>query len=214
MKTDDLIAALAASAEPVPAGPMAPRKFAAPLGVGVVAAVILMAVWLGFADLKSAAVSGGFWLKLIYAAVLGGLGVVMAARLSRPGAVLSVWLVLSAPVLIIILMAVGFGQLMMAPDADRMDLMRGGSWSVCSRLIVAVATPVYLGLVVALRGLAPTRPALAGAAAGLAAGGIGAAVYALHCPEYAPAFIALWYTAGILASAALGGLVGWRLLRW
>jgi hypothetical protein len=214
MKTDDLIAALAASAEPVAAGPVAPRKLAAPLGAGIVAAVILMAVWLGFADMKLAMVSGGFWLKLVYAAALGGLGLVMAARLARPGAVLSRRLMLGAPVLIAVLIAIGFGQLMMAPAETRMPMMRGGSWSLCPWLIVAVAAPVYLGLVVALRGLAPTRPALAGAAAGLAGRGIGAAVYALHCPEYAPAFIALWYTAGILASAALGGLAGSRLLRW
>ena len=214
MKTDDLIAALAATAEPIPSGSPAPRKFAVPLGLGVFAAIALMAVWLGVADLKLAMVSGGFWLKLVYAAALGALGVVMAARLSRPGAVLSRRLMLSAPILIAILIAVGFSQLMMAPGEARMPLMRGHSWSLCPWLIVAIAAPVYLGLVVALRGLAPTRPALAGAAAGLAAGGIGAAVYALHCPEYAPAFIALWYTAGIAVSMALGGLLGSRLLRW
>ena len=214
MKTEDLIAALSAASEPVPGGPMAPRRFAAPLGVGVVAAVLLMAVWLGFADLRLAMAAGGFWLKLVYALALGGLGLIMAARLSRPGAVLSRRLMLSVPVLVAVLIVVGFAQLVLAPQEARMPMMRGHSWSLCPWLILAIAAPVYLGLVVALRGLAPTRPALAGAAAGLAAGGIGAAVYALHCPEYAPAFIALWYTAGILASTVLGGLIGSRLLRW
>ena len=52
------------------------------------------------------------------------------------------------------------------------------------------------------------------AAAGLAAGAVGALVYTLHCPELEAPFLALWYVLGMLLPAALGAWVGPRLLRW
>jgi hypothetical protein len=85
---------------------------------------------------------------------------------------------------------------------------------VCPWLIAACAAPIFLALVWALRGLAPTRPRLAGAAAGLAASGLGAAVYAVHCAEPGGAFVLIWYSLGILLPTAVGALIGPRLLRW
>lgn len=65
-----------------------------------------------------------------------------------------------------------------------------------------------------LRGLAPTRLRLAGAAAGFAAGSLGALVYSLHCPELAAPFLAIWYLLGMLIPTAIGAWLGPRLLRW
>jgi hypothetical protein len=214
MKTDELIAALSAASEPVSAR-SAPRRRLIPLAlVGAAMAFVLASLWLGLAPMAVAAIQPGFWLKLAYSTALGGLGLVLAARLSRPGAAIDLVLTGSALALVALIVVVGATQLVQAPAQMRMPMMMGHSWSLCPWLIVTVAAPIYLAMALGLRGLAPTRPALAGAAAGLAAGGIGAAVYALHCPEYDPAFIAIWYTAGIVASAVLGGIVGSRLLRW
>ncbi|HUI21148.1 MAG TPA: NrsF family protein, partial [Methylocella sp.] len=58
------------------------------------------------------------------------------------------------------------------------------------------------------------RPALAGAAAGLLAGAIGAAFYATHCPDDSPLFVATWYTLAIAFVTAIGAIAGARLLRW
>jgi len=55
---------------------------------------------------------------------------------------------------------------------------------------------------------------LAGAAAGLFSGALGAFVYALHCPELSPAFIGTWYVLGIAIPTALGALTAPRSLRW
>ena len=66
----------------------------------------------------------------------------------------------------------------------------------------------------AMKGLAPTRLALAGAGAGLLAGALGALVYALHCPELAASFLAVWYVLGIAIPALAGALLGPRVLRW
>jgi hypothetical protein len=65
-----------------------------------------------------------------------------------------------------------------------------------------------------MRGLGPTNLRAAGAIAGLTSGGVGAAVYALHCPESAAPFIVIWYSLGMAAAGALGALLGPRLLRW
>ena len=57
-------------------------------------------------------------------------------------------------------------------------------------------------------------PFQAGAAAGFLAGAIGAALYATHCPDDSPLFVAAWYSLAIGFVAALGAVAGSRLLRW
>ena len=71
-----------------------------------------------------------------------------------------------------------------------------------------------MAALVALRGLAPTRPAWAGACAGAMAGAAGAAVYALHCTELAAPFLAIWYVAGMALPGFVGALLGPRILKW
>ena len=90
----------------------------------------------------------------------------------------------------------------------------GDSWRVCPFLILAISAPAYLAVVWALRGMAPTRLRLAGGAAGLLAGGVGATVYGLHCREMSPAFVVTWYSLGVASCVAIGALTGPRLLRW
>ena len=46
------------------------------------------------------------------------------------------------------------------------------------------------------------------------AGGAGAMVYALHCPELQAPFLAVWYVAGIALVVLAGALLGRFVLRW
>jgi hypothetical protein len=92
--------------------------------------------------------------------------------------------------------------------------MLGGSWEVCSASIAALSVPLLAALLWMLRGMAPTRPALVGASAGLMAGAMASLVYSLHCIETAYAFVAVWYVAGIAVMTGVGALLGSRLLRW
>jgi hypothetical protein len=62
--------------------------------------------------------------------------------------------------------------------------------------------------------MAPTRLRLCGGVAGLLAGSSATMVYCLHCPEMGVPFWGLWYFLGILIPAAIGLLLGPRLLRW
>jgi hypothetical protein len=55
---------------------------------------------------------------------------------------------------------------------------------------------------------------LAGAVAGLAASGIAATFYASNCTDDSPLFVITWYPIAILIVAAVGYLIGRKLLRW
>jgi hypothetical protein len=85
---------------------------------------------------------------------------------------------------------------------------------VCPFLITLVAAPLFFSFLWVLRELAPTRLRLAGAAAGFAAGSLGALVYSLHCPELAAPFLGTWYLIGMLIPTALGAWLAPRLVRW
>ncbi len=211
--TDDLIDRLSHDLEPARGGGVG-RRLAVAAGVGGAAAGLGMVLLLGLRpDMPQALETRMFWVKLGYTGALGALGLWAVERLSRPAgdpARRLPWLVL--PLAAMAAMAVL--QLGFAPSEMRRSLLMGASASVCSWNIALTAVPVFVGLIWAMRGLAPTRLRLAGATAGLAAGGFGAAIYALHCPEVAAPFVAVWYTLGVVTPAAVGALVGPRLLRW
>jgi hypothetical protein len=85
---------------------------------------------------------------------------------------------------------------------------------VCLKSIPFLGLAPLAAALFCLRQGAPEHPALAGAAAGLLAGAIGAALYASHCPDDSPLFVAAWYSLAIGFVAALGAIAGARLLRW
>jgi hypothetical protein len=66
---------------------------------------------------------------------------------------------------------------------------------------------------IGLRQGAATRPALSGAAAGLMSGGLAATVYAAHCTDDSPLFVATWYSIGIAGLTVVGAAAGSRVLR-
>lgn len=214
MKTDELIAMLASGAQAVEPHALR-RRYAIALGWGGFGAtLLLMAITLGVrSDLAEAAWLPMFWVKLALPAALLAAALLAVLRLSRPGVRLGrVAAALAAPVLAIWLLA-AVALLGAAPGA-RGQLIFGETWASCPFNIAMLSMPVFIALLWAMRGLAPTRPALAGAAAGLLSGAMGAAVYTLHCPEMDVPFLAIWYLLGMLIPTALGALLGPRLLRW
>jgi hypothetical protein len=76
-----------------------------------------------------------------------------------------------------------------------------------------MALPLLVAALVGLRQGASTRPALSGAAAGLLCGGLAATVYAAHCTDDSPLFVATWYSIGIAGLTVVGAAAGSRLLR-
>lgn len=213
MKTDELISLLAKGAAPVPANAVS-RRFAVALSCGILGAVLLMAATFGVrADLAQASGEFIFWMKLAFAGGLALAGFIATARLARPGMRLGgVWLALVAPVLVLWLIAATV--LIAAAPVQRADLIFGATWKTCPFNIALISLPLFAATLWTLRGLAPTRPTLAGASAGLLAGALGALVYALHCPESAASFVAVWYVLGIAMPTLAGAVLGPRLLRW
>lgn len=213
MKTDALIERLSERAEPVSAYALT-RALGIGIGAGALVSVAAMMLWLGpRPDLMQAMGTGAYWMKFFYTLLFALGGLWTLERLSRPGARTRTQMTLEAlPFAAIALWALM--RLAMAPAAARMPMMMGHSANVCPWRIVLLALPVFAGALWSLRNLAPTRPALAGAAAGLAAGALGAFIYAFHCNESAAAFVALWYTFGIASVGAIGAVAGRFLLRW
>jgi hypothetical protein len=213
MKTDSLIECLSQYAQPVRAG-AALRRLSLGVTLGGAVSFVLMIVWLGIRpDLMAAMSTGAYWMKFLYTLLSAASGLWTLERLSRPGASTRLQMILEA-LPFATLSAWAAMRLMMAPADTRMPLLMGSSHQVCPWRIVILALPIFMGVVWGLRDLAPTRPCIAGAAAGLLAGAAGAFVYSFHCNESAAPFVAMWYTFGIAVVGALGALLGRLLLRW
>ena len=213
MKTDDLIVMLANGPD-VGVAPPPARVTVLPLLCGLLASVALMLLLLGVhPNLSGELRMPAFWVKLTFSGTLAWAGWLAAKRLSAPGsrtAALPLWL--GGPVLLL-WCAAGLVFSQAAPEA-RPDLFWGSTWRYCPVLIAVLSLPLFAALLHVMRGLAPTRLRLAGAAAGFAAGAAAAVVYCLHCPEMSTVFVGFWYLLGMLGPAALGALIGPRVLAW
>ncbi|HEX2758909.1 MAG TPA: DUF1109 domain-containing protein [Rhizomicrobium sp.] len=212
MRTDDLIAQLSNGLEPVKQGTVA-RLLLGAVVLGILGSIAVMLALLGLRyDFDTAITSFGMWTKLAYTFAIAAFGFWLVERAGRPGAEMTrPLLLLALPLLAIAILSM---MQMSAPHADMPKLVMGHSSRVCAPLVLLTALPTLAATFWALKRLAPTRLRTAGAIAGLFAGGAGAFVYSFHCTEGAAPFIAIWYTLGILATAALGALLGPRLLRW
>lgn len=213
MRTEDLIDSLAADTRRV-APHAAERRIVAGLLLGGGATLALVVMMLGLrADLPGAMMTEPFLAKWAYTLSLSIIAVLAVLDAARPETtrLRRLWLV-AAPVLLLAIAATT--ELVNAPASHWPAMIRGISWQECSMRVGLLALPIFGGLIWAFRRLAPTRLASAGAAAGLAAGGFGATLYGLHCPEVSMVFVLTWYSLGIATSAAIGALIGPRLLRW
>lgn len=213
MNTDQLIALLAAGNAPVSSRAwIRLPAMATVLGTGF--ALLLMGALMGLRpDLAQAVYLPMFWVKLLFPLTLAVAAFVATSRLSRPGMPLGqVGWALAMPVALI--WALGIAAWAGATPAERPVLLFGETWLECMIFVSALAIPAFVALITALRRLAPTRPALAGAMAGLLSGAVAASAYALHCPELHAPFIGIWYLIGMAIPAVAGALAGPRLLRW
>lgn len=155
-----------------------------------------------------------FDLKFIVTLALAAVAVAISLRLSRPEASLGRWAwLLAIPVG---LLGIGMmGEMMMMPHRAPMTTRLIGSNSrVCLTAIPLLSLPLLSAVLFALRRGAPTRPAVAGAFAGLASAGLAATLYAAHCTDDSPMFVATWYTIAAGIVAAIGAFAGSRVLKF
>lgn len=212
MKTDDLIGALAMD--------LAPSRLrfrglfvGAMLGGAIIAAVVFVILLGVRADLGVAMGSPRFLMKFVVTLALLVTAVGLLSRLAVPGRIAGRWAfaLLGAPLLLAAAAAV---ELAILPSADWRVQLLGHNARYCVMLIPLLAAGPLACLLLALRRGAPSRPGLAGAIAGLVAGGLAATLYAAHCIDDSPLFVAAWYSLAIGIVALIGFALGSRLLRW
>ncbi len=211
MKTSALIDALAAGAGAAPRAPAARRLLPAALAGLALAALVAVAL-VGLVPTALLA-EAPMWVKFGYTGLLAAAAGWWAARLSRPAAPTGpAWHAVCAVVGGMALLAVL--ALVNTPADSRMAYLLGRSWLFCPCGVFVLSIPALACVLWAMRGLAPTRPRRAGFAAGLLAGAVGALGYSMACTEQSIAFVAAWYTLGIVITGAAGAALGPRVLRW
>jgi hypothetical protein len=213
VRTEELVSLLTRGTEAVDPRWLA-RRYLIALSAGAAIATLLMSAWLGVRPtlLRDLSVPM-YWAKEAFCAALGAAGLIAVARLARPGRRLG-WVLMAVAAPIVTMWLLSAVALLTADPRDRSLLIFGQTAGVCPFRIALISTPLFVGIFWAIRGLAPTRLRLAGAAGGFAAGSLGALVYSLHCPELAAPFLGIWYVLGITIPTAVGAWAGPRLLRW
>lgn len=213
MKTEELIGLLARGESKVPAHAIEQRFFLALAWSIPIGALVMASVYGVRTDLAQAIGSLMLWIKLIFAGVLALFAAISTKRLGRPGVrVGGIWAGLAMPLLLLWLVAIV--AILRAEPAQRADLIFGTTWKTCPFNIALISLPLFAATLWFMKGLAPTQTVLAGANAGLFAGAMATLIYALHCPESAAPFVAIWYVLGISIPTIVGAIFGPRVLRW
>ncbi|MGD9913538.1 MAG: NrsF family protein [Rhizobiaceae bacterium] len=211
MQTGRLIDALAADAARKPQA-MAGAWLLALLAAVAFAAAVFFATLGPRPDFAIAAETPRFLFKFVVTLVLLASALAGLIAIARPGArLVRTWLLVAAPLL---LAAAVIGELVVLPSELRATRWMGTNALLCMVFIPVIGLGPLAAFLLGLRHGAPTRPALAGAMAGISAGALAATFYAAHCVDDSPLFVATWYTLAIAALALIGALGGRYMLRW
>jgi hypothetical protein len=214
VNTDRLIDLLSANLEPVNCGRLG-KTLALAIVLGGVAAICLMLTTVGPRfDFETTPHLEWTAAKLFLALSIICTGAPFLIRAIRPGRENEAsWAFLFFPLAAAIALTVVI--LLLGRDAWGTPLgARELSSARCIFCVPFFAAIPFVALIWALRQGAPTRLTLCGAIAGIVAGGLGAAAYALACNSDTVPFIAIWYSGAIALCGLIGARLGPRVLRW
>jgi len=212
METDQLIRTLAADsshrARPVGIVLVLALLSAAPVSV----AIFLLALGVR-PDVMTAMHNPFFDLKFAVTLALAISAIALGLHLSRPETSLRgwAWLLLIPAGLLVGGIA---GEMMLPQRLPMMTRLVGSNSRVCMTAIPLMSLPLLAAALIGLRHGAPSRPAVTGAIAGLLSAGLAGTLYASHCTDDSPLFVATWYTLAAALVAAIGALAGARVLRY
>ncbi|WP_192182499.1 NrsF family protein [Mesorhizobium amorphae] len=212
MRTEDLIKALDADARSK-AMPLRSAWWVATAAAAVIAAVVFWFTIGPRSDIMIAMHTMRFLSKFVFTIVLAGTAFALIHALSTPGASTgkaAAWMA-AAPLLVLVAVVL---ELFAVPEAQWGTRLVGSNMMICMGFIPLIGIGPLAIFLWMLRYGAPTRPVLAGAVAGLLAGGLAATFYAAHCVDDSPLFVATWYTVAIIILTALGALGGRLFVRW
>jgi len=164
-------------------------------------------------DVMTAVHNPFFDLKFAVTLALAAAAITVALHLSRPEASLRsfVWLFMVPAGLLIAGIS---GEMMMPQRLPMMTRMVGSNSKVCMTAVPMMSLPLLAASLIGLRHGATTRPALEGALAGLLSAGLAATIYASHCTDDSPLFVAAWYTLSAALVTVIGALVGSKVLKF
>lgn len=209
-KTSQLVRELAREAG---VRPRARLPFGWALAMGAVlsfmaALSVVASVFGARADLSGLPASGIFQFKVAAMGLLACGALVLVRVAGTPGARLRPWLAV-LPVAVLLLVGAWV-------DGTGFPITgaRSVSIPVCLGAIVLAAVPGLAIMLAVLRRGIPTHLASAGAVAGLLSGALGALAYTIACVNDGALFVAIWYSAAILATAVAGAVLGPRVLAW
>jgi hypothetical protein len=153
-----------------------------------------------------------FDLKFLVTLALAISAMAVSLHLSRPEASAHgwAWLLLIPAGLLVAGLA---SEMMMPQQLPIMTRLIGSNSRICMTAIPLMSLPLLGAALIGLRHGAPTRPAVTGAVAGLLSAGLAATLYASHCTDDSPLFVATWYTIATALVSAIGALAGSRVLR-
>ena len=214
MRTEGLLRALAADG----VRPVVPiqRTLLTALFIGTLLSALVFILMLHpRPDIARAVHTIPFVFKLIVTVLLAGTAAMVLSETAGPLPRFRThwywWLLATAPLLL------GFGviiELSTTPAHAWPARLIGHNAAHCLSLIPLLSLAPAACVLIGLRNGAATRPAFAGAAAGLVSGGVAAALYALTCPDDSPLFVISWYPLAIAAVTVASSYVGRRILRW
>ena len=212
MKTDRLIETLALDTKK--SGMDMSLAWVIALGVATVVAAAVFVFSIGpRPDIAAASMTVPFLFKFLVTIALFGTAWAALVRLGRPGASVrsEMPMLLLAPILLVTAVLL---ELTQVPASDIKTLVVGTNAKVCMTFIPVIGLGPLVAFVAVLRHGAATAPALSGAIAGLAAGGLAATFYAAHCTDDSPLFVAVWYPLAVLILAIIGAIGARLLARW
>jgi hypothetical protein len=212
METNELIRALASDARLRAASSSSVWWGALGLAIALAAAVFF--AMLGpRPDIATAAETPRFLFKFVVTITLAVSAFSLVRVLSRPEETSrrAMRYLATAPALIIVAVIV---ELFLVPQDAWSARLVGTNSVVCLAYIPLMGIGPLATLLFALRHSAPAKPTLAGAVAGLLAGGIAATFYAAQCTDDSPLFVATWYTIAIAGLAFIGAVGAHRFARW
>jgi hypothetical protein len=154
-----------------------------------------------------------FNLKFLNALALALPSLLLLLRLMRPDArpgTLALFLL--AP--LALLAGAVVVELFVTPQSEWMARLIGHNMRYCTTAIPMMAAPILAALIWAMRPGAPQYPGWTGALAGAASAGLAAFLYASHCTDDSPLFVATWYPLATLVCAGVGAWAGRRWLAW
>ena len=206
--TDDLIRSLASAAGTRRSASLC-TAFAVAGAASLACALILVFSVIGIRqDFADMAVRMPFAFKVVYAGALVAGASVVTLYAATPGTSSAALYALSPAV---ILLASG---VIFDPTGFPIMGRTNTAVAICVSRILLLSLPAMILTFVFMRKGAPTRPLFAGAAIGMLSASVGALAYTLACRNDGMAFVAIWYAVACAIMAAIGAVVGHRVLRW